>query len=70
VTVPNKSEHIRGIALELAAHPPVDTDDAMAVMDHMHELIEWRRGNVTPAPTGGRWIDREPPKLTVVPFKE
>jgi hypothetical protein len=44
----DKAEHIRGIALELAAHLPVDTDDAMAVMDYLRQLIEWRRGNVTP----------------------
>lgn len=44
----DKTQHIRGIALELAAHLPVDTDDAMAVIDDIRQLIEWRRGNVTP----------------------
>jgi hypothetical protein len=70
MTMPEKSEHIRGIALELAAHLPLDTDDALTLIEHLRLLVEWRRGNVTPLPTGGKWLDRELPKLTVVPFKE
>ena len=67
--MPGKSEHIRGIALELSAHLPVETDDAIAVIEQMKQLVEWRRrGNVTVLRTG-RWLDAEPPRLAVVvPF--
>ena len=67
--MPDNLERIRGIALELSAHLPLDTDDAMAVIEHMEQLIEWRRrGNVIALKTG-RWLDAEQPKLeVVVPF--
>jgi hypothetical protein len=49
---------------------PLDRDDALALVEHLRTLIEWRHGNITVLPTGGKWLDRELPKLTVVPFKE
>src|SRR5258708_33347022 len=56
----DKAEHIRVIALELAAHLPLDFVEATAVMDHLRLLVEWRRAGILPLPPRA--------KLTVVPF--
>jgi hypothetical protein len=57
-----KEQHLRHAALLLIDHLPLDHEDALAVLEHVRELIEWRNGiigSLSPQP-----------KLTVVPFND
>ena len=36
-----KEQHLRHAALLLIDHLPLDHEDALAVLEHVRELIEW-----------------------------
>jgi hypothetical protein len=37
-----KEDHLRHAALLLIDHLPLDHEDALAVLEHVRQLIEWR----------------------------
>jgi len=39
----DKEIHLRGVALGVCDHLPIDHDDALKVLDYARTLIEWRQ---------------------------
>jgi hypothetical protein len=54
--MPDDSQHLRGVALELAATCRSMPTTQMTVIDELRWLVEWRRNGVTPGISNYRML--------------
>jgi len=48
----DKEIHLRGVALGVCDHLPIDHDDALKVLELVRALVEWRRHGALTVPPG------------------